>query len=90
MEKITDKIRAKYPNPIQAWKATRDNEYCVLGAACMYFKGRNFSFPTPLSAAGMIGITRNYAYRICVKNDTVDFDAAWNLLEEALQNRKTQ
>ena len=91
MEKITDKIRAEYPNPVKARIATRCDEYCVLGAACRHFSGDNYySFPTPLLASGVLGISRIDAERVSWRNDKGDFDAAWDILEAALQNRQKQ
>lgn len=88
-------IRLQYPNP----KKSRDDrgmqcDYCVGGAFVMYTTEMEDRFPDVDQLAWVLmenntdmpeDTAYGYAKRIIDANDEGHFEAAWNILEQALE-----
>ena len=94
-----EQVREKYPKPSRARPDTKIREaYCVGGALCLFI-GSTMRFPCSGDLANILRSLNidlsddaaiTYADAIIRKNDSGDFDGAWDYLSGALCHRKAK
>jgi|SRR5579859_1019349 len=94
-----EEIRAKYPNPMRAGRATysvAQEKYCVGGALgrCLFEEGKCLPFPGYVELACYLrtanpmleaNLSWQAAMGIIAANDDGDFESAWSIMAQAIK-----